>query len=36
MNKPLDVSYTPIVDYGMAWELQNHVSAIDQESVTRV
>lgn len=31
MNKPLDVSYTPIVDYGMAWELQKkHVSAIDQ------
>lgn len=31
MNKPLDVSYTPIVDYGMAWELQKkHVSAIDR------
>ncbi|MGE7826546.1 lipoyl(octanoyl) transferase LipB [Paenibacillus sp. NPDC093718] len=30
MNKPLDVSYTPVVDYGMAWELQKqHVSAID-------
>lgn len=31
MNKPLDVSYTPVVDYGMAWELQKqHVSAIDR------
>ena len=34
MNKPLDVSYTPVVDYGMAWELQKqHVSAIDQGSM---
>ncbi|RAR45258.1 lipoyl(octanoyl) transferase LipB [Paenibacillus sp. MDMC362] len=30
MNKPLDVSYTPVLDYGKAWELQKqHVSAID-------
>jgi len=31
MTKPLNVSYTPMLDYGMAWELQKlHVAEIDK------
>lgn len=30
MNKPLEITYTPIIDYGLAWELQKQqVTAID-------